>query len=113
MTKITLTYTDRINMTYSLFDGKGDVLTLRALRDLLAEVKTTDQEDEEHGLKITDGGMQWKNGETAAEYEIKDSWQAVIRAQLEKRNAAKDLSLSLLPLYDLFVMPEDKPVGNP
>lgn len=109
MAKYNLTYDDRLILVNSTFPATGDILTLRSIKALREALKLTEEEEQDAGFfTLPDNRFQWKDGlKGTKEFDFKRSWEFVIKTRLEEMNARKELSLLHLPLYSLFVMPED------
>lgn len=93
---------DRV-LLLNILPDKGDVTTLRIIRDLQTNLGFDEEETARIGIRNVDGGVQWD----AAKAELRDipigpRAHALIVQTLDELSKKKTLTLQQLDLYDRF-----------
>lgn len=102
-----LSVLDRV-LLLNILPDKGDVTTLRIIRDLQAALGFGEEESAELGLRNSDGGVVWDNTKAKVhDIPIGPRAHVIISEALGGLEKRKQLSLQYLDLYDRFVAPEE------
>lgn len=101
-----LTVMDRMAIL-GLLGPEGDLIYLRAKRDMVAKVGLSAEEIEELGVTDVDGNMKLKNPEDwkkSKEISLSGGESAIVaKALTDKLEETKKLHETELPLYEKFV----------
>ncbi|MAG60132.1 hypothetical protein CMO96_05100 [Candidatus Woesebacteria bacterium] len=105
-----LSYSDRIKLS-NILPPTGNVITIRILDDLRRNLSATEKEVKKYKIKLVpqpDGksSISW-NPEFEADIEIGDAAKDIIIKRLKEMSDKEELTIDLLPIYDLF-FPKEK-----
>jgi hypothetical protein len=105
-----LTIGERLMLGMLLGPIAADVVTLRIVRDLQAELGFSDEESEELKFEATENGQIKWNTEApqTKEFEFKPAALRIIVEQLKKASVSKTLTLQQLNLYEKFCPEEEE-----
>ena len=98
-----LSVKDRI-LILGLLPGKGDIITLRVIKDLMDDIGFQENEIKELSLQTIDGTHRWnQEAEKEKDFNIGSAALGVIASELKKMSDAKELLIEYLDLYDKIV----------
>lgn len=105
MAKYNLGISDRM-ILLSILPPEGDITTLKVIRSLKGDLGFNEEELERFGITRSSTGISWTGSEDK-EIEIGSRGIEIIRNVLQQLNDTKKLTEHHIPLYELFVEPNE------
>jgi hypothetical protein len=93
---------ERISLLNSL-PAEGDVVTVRILKKLRADLGFTEEEIKEHEIKSEDNRVMWKESDYKADIPIGEKATDIIKSAFKKLDREGKIREEMLPLYDTFM----------
>ncbi len=98
-----LTVAERLTLVNTLANTQGNLVTLRVVSELQAELGFSDAEVKDFDLRQEGNGYRWRENAPSKDIPINDTALKVIKAEFKKKDTAGEITLQLLPLAERFL----------
>jgi len=92
-------------MLMSILPAKGNITTVKIVRELKLAIGFSEEELEEHQIVFSGERVDWnpESNEYVKDISIGPRATSIIVEELERRDKAKELDADLISLYDKFM----------
>mgnify|MGYP001602716626 FL=1 len=98
---------DRINLL-NILPAEGDVVTVRLLKKLRADLGFTEEEIKENQITSADNRVNWQESGYKVDISIGEKATDIIKDAFKRLNQEKKLREEMLPLYETFMGADGK-----
>jgi hypothetical protein len=93
---------ERISLM-NILPVEGDVVTVRILKKLRADLGFTEEELKEYEIKSEDNRVTWKEDGYKADISIGEKATDIIKSAFKKLDREGKIREEMLPLYEMFM----------